>query len=195
MAAILTAIMILFASGLLALLMRGRQLWASYVGAGGVAGAAVLGVVSSARVMAAGGVESLRSAWSFPIGEFHVSVDALSALFLLAVFGMSGLSALYGIEYLAPYRGRKAPGVSWFFFNLLVASMAMLLVARDAVLFLVAWETMSLASFFLVGFENERAEVRDAAWTYLVATHLVTAFLLVMFVLLGRAAGSFDFDR
>ncbi|HOK76376.1 MAG TPA: proton-conducting transporter membrane subunit [Verrucomicrobiota bacterium] len=195
MLGILTGIIILLASGFLALLIRGRRLWASYVGAGGVVAAAVLGVVSSARILSSGGVESLRLAWALPLGELHVSVDALSAVFLLAVFGMSGLSAVYGIEYLAPYGGRKPLGVSWFFFNLLAASMVMVLVARDAVLFLIAWETMSLASFFLVAFENERAEVREAAWTYLVATHLGTAFLLVMFALLGRAAGCFDFDR
>jgi hydrogenase-4 component B len=195
MAGILTAIIILLASGLVALLMGGRRSWASYIGSGGVVGAAVLGVVSSTRILWGGGVESLRLAWALPLGELHLSVDGLSAVFLLAVFVMSGLSALYGIEYLAPYCSRKPLGVSWFFFNLLAASMVMVLVARDGVLFLIAWETMSLASFFLVAFENERAEVREAAWTYLVATHLGTAFLLVMFVLMGRAAGCFDFDR
>ncbi len=54
---------------------------------------------------------------------------------------------------------------------------------------------MALASFFLVTFDHERDEVRDAGWIYLVATHLGSAFLLAMFVLLGRAAGSLDFER
>ena len=36
--------------------------------------------------------------------------------------------------------------------------------------------------------------MRHAAWTYLAATHLGTAFLLVAFVMLGQAAGSSDFD-
>ena len=61
-------------------------------------------------------------------------------------------------------------------------------------LFLVAWEVMSLASFFLVTFEHEKASVRRAGWTYLVATHLGTAFLPLLFVLLGVQAGSLDFD-
>jgi formate hydrogenlyase subunit 3/multisubunit Na+/H+ antiporter MnhD subunit len=46
-----------------------------------------------------------------------------------------------------------------------------------------------------VTFEHEKAEVRSAGLTYLVATHLGTAFLLVMFAILGREAGSLDFDR
>jgi formate hydrogenlyase subunit 3/multisubunit Na+/H+ antiporter MnhD subunit len=43
-------------------------------------------------------------------------------------------------------------------------------------------------------FDHERAGVRRAGWTYLVATHLGTAALLVMFVLAGEAAGSFEFS-
>ena len=83
----------------------------------------------------------------------------------------------------------------WFFFNLLTASMVMLVSARNGVLFLLAWEVMSLASFFLVTMENQDESVRSAGWTYLVATHLGTAFLLAMFFLLGGRGGSLDFDR
>src|SRR5205809_1254962 len=93
------------------------------------------------------------------------------------------------------YRDGKSAGLSWFFFDLLVASMAMVVVARNAVLFLVAWEVMALASFFLVTFQDEEESVRSAGWTYLVATHLGTACLLALFILLGRGTGSLDFDR
>ena len=103
---------------------------------------------------------------------------------------MSALAAVYGSEYLRAYQGRKNLGFSWFFFNLLVAGMVLVVVARNAVLFLVAWEVMSLASFFLVTFENEKAEVREAGWTYLVATHLGTAFLLVDVRAAGRASAA-----
>ena len=127
-------------------------------------------------------------------GRFHVALDALSGFFLLPIAGrLRAGGGLRGSAYLRPYAGRKHLGVYWFFFNLLVASMVLVVVARNAVLFLVAWEVMSLASFFLVTFENEKAEAREAGWTYLVATHLGTAFLLVMFVLLAREAGTLDF--
>ena len=52
---------------------------------------------------------------------------------------------------------------------------------------------MALAPFFLVIFDDREPAVRHAAWTYLAATHLGTAFLLVLFVLLGELAGSSDF--
>jgi len=35
---------------------------------------------------------------------------------------------------------------------------------------------MSLASFFLVTFEDEHEHVRQAGWTYLIATHIGTLF-------------------
>jgi formate hydrogenlyase subunit 3/multisubunit Na+/H+ antiporter MnhD subunit len=82
----------------------------------------------------------------------------------------------------------------WFFFNLLVVSMVLVVVARNGILFIAAWEVMAIASFFLVTFEHEKAEVRSAGLTYLVATHLGTAFLLAMFAILGRETGSLDFD-
>ncbi|MEI8191766.1 MAG: proton-conducting transporter membrane subunit, partial [candidate division NC10 bacterium] len=68
------------------------------------------------------------------------------------------------------------------------------MLARNGVLFLIAWEIMALASFFLVIFEHEDAAVREAGWVYLIATHLGSAFLLVMFVLMAKASGSYDFE-
>ena len=71
--------------------------------------------------------------------------------------------------------------------------MTLVLLARNAVLFLSAWELMAVSSFFLVTFEHERESVRSAGWIYLVATHLGTGFLLVLFILMGRETGSMDF--
>ena len=88
-----------------------------------------------------------------------------------------------------------ACAASWFFFNLLAATMLLVVAARNGLFFLVCWEGMSLASFFLVNSEHEREEVRRAGWIYLVAMHLGTACLLVVFLLLGRQSGSLDFDR
>src|SRR5271166_4004939 len=72
--------------------------------------------------------------------------------------------------------------------------MVLVVVARTVFLFLVAWEVMSVAAFFLVTFEHEKADVRKAGWVYLIATHLGVAFLFLAFVLLGRSAGSLEFE-
>jgi hydrogenase-4 component B len=188
MSLLLIAVGIFVLSGLAAL-------WRPRLGVGGVVAGCVVGLIPAVGVLFGGATESMRLAWDVPYGAFFVEVDPLSAFFLIPIFGLSALTAIYGDEYLAAWRGKKSLGASWFFFNLLVASMVMVVLARNAVLFLIAWELMALTSFFLVTFEDEKESVRDAGWTYLVASHLGTAFLLAMFVLLGRETGSLDFDR
>jgi len=128
-----------------------------------------------------------------PGGTIHFQIDAVSAFFLLPVFGLSIVTALYGRSYLSTGDGGRDSARSWFHLNLLTASMALVVGAHDGLLFLLAWEIMALSPFFLVIFDDRKAASRHAAWTYLAATHLGTAFLLVMFVLLGTLAGDLQF--
>ncbi len=159
-------------------------------------GAAVLGAAAAAipagMALAGGSVEPIRWAWNMPLGSFSLAMDGLSALFVLPIVVLPALAAIYGSAYLDR---AKSHGRSWLCFNLLAASMVLLVVARNGLLFLVAWEVMSLSSFFLVTSENEKESVRQAGWTYLIAMHLGTAFLLVMFLLLGRENNSLDFEN
>jgi formate hydrogenlyase subunit 3/multisubunit Na+/H+ antiporter MnhD subunit len=163
-------------------------------GAVAVAGA-LPAALAAGHVIWTGRATEIRWPWSVPFGSFYVAVDGLSAFFIMAIAVICGLAAVYGVAYMREYAGRKNLGVSWFFYNVLFASMLVVVAARNGVLFLVAWEIMSLASFFLVMFEHERKEVREAGWTYLAATHLGTAFLLALFMLLGWQGKSMDFDR
>ena len=161
----------------------------------GVSGAVAAGLAGLGAALAAllFRVDAVRSfPWSMPYGAFSVGIDPLSAFFLIPTFLLSGLAGVYAVGYFRPWRGRN-PGRFWLFYNALVASLALVLIARNGVLFLVAWEAMSLASFFLVIHDDAAEGVRDAGWTYLVATHIGTAFLLALFILLGRHGGSQDF--
>ena len=195
MTGLLVAVAVLVCSALAALLASGSPRAATALGAGGAVAACVIGLIATVPVLFGAPAESLQLAWNVPYGAFFVQVDALSAFFLLPIFGLSALAAVYGTEYLKAWHGRKSLGAVWFFYNLLAASMVLVVLARNGVLFLVAWETMTLTSYFLVTLDHEQDSVREAGWTYLVASHLGTAFLLAMFVLLGRDGGSLDFDR
>ena len=161
--------------------------------AGTIVGCAV-GLAGAVRVLASGQPESLWGPSFMPGGAIHLQIDALSAFFLLPVFGLSILTAIYGGAYMAGRDDRRRAAVSWFHLNLLTAGMAGVIAAHDGLLFLLAWEIMALAPFFLVMFDDRAPSVRHAGWTYLAATHLGTAFLLVLFVMLGDLAGSSDFD-
>ncbi|MCE9614924.1 MAG: oxidoreductase [Lentisphaerae bacterium] len=171
-----------------------RPRLATFVGAGLGAIASLLGLLPTMHALQHGGVDTLNLAWDAVHGGFRIGLDPLSAFFLLPVLILSALAAVYGGSYLLAYRDRKNLGAAWLFFNLFTAGMVMVLIARTAVLFLMAWEVMSLSAFVLVTFEHERAEVRQAGWIYLVATHIGVAFLFLAFLQLGHAAGSFDFE-
>ena len=154
---------------------------------------AMLGLAPTLQVLLDGNSVSRVFAWDTAHGFFHVEIDPLGAAFLVPVLGLTILSAVYGADYLFVYRDRKSLGAPWFFFNCFVAGMALVLIARTTLVFLVAWEIMSVAAYFLVTLEHEKEEVRRAGWVYLVATHLGVAFLFAAFLLLGSRAGSQDF--
>lgn len=192
MTLLLAAIGVMFGSGAAALFCARDSRRATWFGAGGVIAGAFLGAVPAVRTLLGYQPDSLRLAWGLPFGSFSVGLDPLSAWFVLPVLGLCGLAGLYGTQYLQSAFGRMRLALSWFFFDLLAGSMLLVLIARDGLLFLVAWEVMSLASYFLVTMDDEDESVRRAGWTYLVATHLGTAFLMFFFILLGRQCSGFD---
>lgn len=167
---------------------------ATIIGAGGAATGCLLALGPTWRVLLGAAPDPLNMQWDATHGVLRLGVDALSACFLLPVLVLSALAAIYGGAYLLDYRRRKSLGPPWFFFNLFVAAMEMVVIARSAVLFLMAWEVMSLAAYALVTFEHEKPAVRKAGWIYLVATHLGMACIIAMFTLLGSQAGRLDFD-
>ncbi len=139
-----------------------------------------------------GGALALR--WEVPYGRLRIEADALSAFFLVPIFGLGALAALYGAGYLGTSRKRRALGPAWLAFNWLLASMALVVVARQAVLFLVAWEVMSLCAYVCITLDREDSDVARAGWVYLIASHVAAAVLIALFLVFGRQAGSFDFE-
>jgi len=168
---------------------------ARIVGTAGCLVTCGVGVPTSLVAVLRASRDEIRSGWTLPVGELHFGIDPLSAFFLLCIFLVSGIAAVYGAGYLLAYAGRRRLAPALVFFPLLVAAMATVVLARDAIVLIIAWEIMSVASFFLVIFEHDRPEVRRAGVLYLIASQAGVVCLFVLFALLGRAAGSFDFDR
>ncbi|MFZ1073749.1 MAG: proton-conducting transporter membrane subunit [Verrucomicrobiia bacterium] len=185
---------ILLVGAMAALLLSRTDQKFSWLGAFTVVVAAIAGCIPAIQVLLGGATEQFHFPWPVPYGEFFIELDPLSAWFLLPTLLLSALCAIYGVGYLRSWQGKRSLGPVWFFYGLLVLGMVLVLLARNAVLFLFAWELMAVASFFLVTFEHERASVRKAGWIYFVATHLGTAFLLAFFLLLARETGSMDFN-
>ncbi len=175
------------AAGLLARTLPDRAI---ALGVGSNLAAAGVGLLAALVTLVAGASQTAVLPWSVPMGTLALRVDPLSAFFLVPTLLVSALAALYGRGYLAG----KAPS-SWLWFNLMVASLVGVLISADGLVFLICWESMSVTSFLLVILEDQRPEVRRAGQTYLVATHIGTAFLFAMFLLVAPAGDSLAFPK
>lgn len=194
MSFVFLSLIILFFSGALSFCFNRFNKLANYAGCIGSVIGCLIGLFSLITISNnISGVWAFK--WQIPYGSFAVGLDSLSALFLLIIFILGAVTALYGLEYLEHYYGKKNIGSVWLLFNVLIAGMVLVVIARNAVFFLLAWEAMSISSFFLVLFEGEKKQSVKAGLIYIVATHIGTLFLLVMFVLLSGDSGSFDFGR
>ena len=202
----LAALAVLVAGGLAAFAASARPGLALAVGSASAALGSALGLAAALAALRAAPV-TLDLPWPVPNGALALGLDPLSAVFAAALFALGLAAAVFGAGYMQVHLpsaasghaggpASKARGLGAFalFFDLLLASMALLLVARQALLFIVAWEVMTVSSFLLVAWEHEDAGVRSAARTYLVASQLGTAFLFVLFLTMGSAAGSLRFD-
>lgn len=119
--------------------------------------------------------------------------DPLSLFFLFVIFIVSLPAAIYSFSYL---KGEYSPAkiiLSWFLLAVFVLSMAAVVTVVNVLIFLVAWEIMSLVSYFLVVFDTKHEKSVQAGTIYIVMTHIGTAFLIVAFLLMYKYANSFDF--
>jgi len=154
----------------------------------------VVGFSAALQVLLFGQGAGISLPIAIPGAEIRLAVDALSAAFLLPVFLISGLGALYGLEYWKqsenPSNGRKLR----LFYGLLTAGLVLPVIARNGIFFMMGWEIMAISAFFAVTTEDDKAEVREAGWIYLASTHLSTLFIFAFFALFAIAKGSLDLD-
>ena len=134
-----------------------------------------------------GGTGILRVTWLVPLGGLELALDPLGGLFL-ALIGFAAVPAsMYAIGY--PDDGGRG---RWAYV-VFVISMCLVPVAANVMTFIIAWELMSLASYFLVLHHRESKDSIEAGWIYAVMTHAGLACLLAGMLLLGAEAGSLRF--
>ena len=146
--------------------------------------------------VAGNAIDAPPAAMVLPLGlpdlPFHLRLDALSAVFLLLLGGASVAISLFSAGYFRTSEG-TAPGVICFQYHAFLAAMALVLVADDAYVFMVAWETMALASFFLVTTEHRLPEIRRAGFLYLLIAHVGAIAILLCFGVLQGGSGDYTF--
>jgi hydrogenase-4 component B len=156
---------------------------------------AAVGVLLAGLALAALGnaPETAVLPLGLPDLPFHLRLDALGAFFLILLGSATAAVSLFSSGYFRAGAG-TLPGLICFQYHAFVAAMAVVLIANDAYLFMVAWETMALASFFLVTTDHRIPEIRRAGLLYLVIAHVGAIGILLCFGVLQGGRGDYTFD-
>ncbi len=176
-----------------ALLFRKNDALANWWGNSLAILGSVCGLFAALSVLLTGSAFSYSAEATIPLLAFSVFVDKLSAFFILTISLIALLASIYAIGYVRHYYGRYDIGTLGFFYNIFLAGMILVVSAHQALFFLLVWEIMSLASYFLVIYEHREESNVKAGALYFIMTHVGTAFITLAFLLLFSATGSLDF--
>ena len=123
---------------------------------------------------------------------FHLRLDSLSAFFLMLIGGVSAGVSVFAAGYFRQGEGTP-PGLICLEYHIFLASIAMVVIADDAYVFMVVWETMAFSSFFLVMANHRIPEIRDAGYLYMLVAHIGALGILLCFGLLQANTGDYTF--
>ena len=155
-------------------------------------------VVAGGWALLANLIVTDQLALGLPWLEWHLRLDPLSGFFLVLLGTLVTATSLYGPSYTREYTHGEAPqplpplGV---FTATFVLGMQMLLLADDALVFMIFWEMMSLSGYFLVVYQHQHAGNRHAAFLYLLLAHVGALVILLAFGVLAAFGGGLTFAQ
>lgn len=155
----------------------------------------LLAVLAGGAALLNGGTSTGQLPLGLPWLHWHTRLDALSGFFL-AVIGIAVLAAsLYAPGYVRDFRhGKYSSAVLGLATALFVVGMELVLLADDAFSFVIAWELMSVSSYFLVAFQHEHAANRRAAFLYLLMAEVGAIAIILAYGVIAAFAHGFGFD-
>ncbi|MEJ1958741.1 MAG: hydrogenase 4 subunit B [Nitrosomonadales bacterium] len=176
--------------GIAGLLLQDNRIITQYIFPAGAIG-------SLALTLAGLGGLAETSIAILPLGlpdlPFHLRMDALSSFFLLLLGAASIGISLFSVGYFRNME-RGTLALLCLEYHVFMAAMALVFMADDAYLFMVAWESMALSSYFLVTTDHEQPEVRRAGFLYLLIAHVGAIAILMGFGVMQGGHGDYTFD-
>ncbi len=111
-------------------------------------------------------------------GTIALTVDPLSAWFIIIINIIFLAGSFYGQEYLSHYSKRTNDlKVHFALMPVFHASMIYVTMLNDLFFFVIVWEIMSLSSFILILFERAKQGNLKAATNYFIQMHISVLFL------------------
>ncbi len=136
--------------------------------------------------------QSLTLPLGLPDLPFHLRIDELAGFFLMLLGSVSAGISVYSAGYFREESSGRLALIS-LQYHVFLASMAFVLLADDAYMFMVAWETMALSSYFLVITDHRQPAIRSAGFLYLLIAHLGAIAILLCFGVLHGGRGDYTF--
>jgi hydrogenase-4 component B len=186
------SILIIASGGILALLLWRQFAVMKTIGVLGISAGCFLGLIDAVSKLFDPGPHSF-SIHYLNVLSLSFKIDGLAAFFLVAIFLVSLLAAIYSFHYMNKPEKALRTAVNYLFFSLLIASMALVVTAENMIAFLFSWEIMSLSSFFLVIYDHQSPENRKAGYLYFVFSHVGAMFIFAAFGVMYGYTGSFAF--
>ena len=148
-----------YGAGAAAALLAGSGAAARVLSAAGAIVGAAAGLLLGLHALATGAVWALGVPDVVSVaGGLLFRLDALGAFFLILVSMVAAPAALYGVGYSAAYEGRYSLRWLGAMLNLFLLATSLVPFADNVVTFLLTWEAMSLASYFLVLTDRDEPE-------------------------------------
>lgn len=170
---------------------RREQASVNIAGVSGMIGGA-LGMAAVAPVLVSNETAFAFFQTPFAFAPYSIRIDGLAAFMVCVISLLVIVTSLYSFSYVREYKGKGA-GSMGFFMNLFIASMIALVTADNAFFFLVFFEMMSLASYFLVLTEQDE-NATNAGLLYFFIAHAGSVLIMIAFFIFYCYAGSFEFS-
>jgi formate hydrogenlyase subunit 3/multisubunit Na+/H+ antiporter MnhD subunit len=154
--------------------------------------ASLMSLAAGVMTVGTGAAESVVLLMGLPDLPFHLRLDPLAGFFLTVIGLLSFFVSVYSAGYLRGFLGQRPVTRLVVFYSIFLAGMSMVVLADDALFFLISWEMMAAASYFLVMFEDERPENRRAAFLYIVIAHVGAIAILLSFGVMAGIATGFE---
>jgi len=124
------------------------------------------------------------------------TLDGLAALYALLATGIAVAVLAYASSYIPlhlHHQERPATDGPRFYALILLFMGAMvgLVLAQDTLLIFLFWDVTAIASYYLIGYDNQEAEARSAALMALLVTGISAILIMIGFLLLAARYGTY----
>lgn len=150
----------------------------------------VIGLISTASILFYYGNVSTKYIFSN-----WVRLDGLGLYFLFIIQLATVPITIYNLSYLQHYIEKKRPIRNFIiFYVIMVIATQLLVIANQAIFFLICWEVMTIAAYLAMTLEREKEEVQYGSFYYFAMSHFIIFILYFFFFLLHHQTSSWFFS-